>query len=112
NLLKWQLQVRDRRAVTTSGTGDRVGPTSNDGGDPSPIAAGLFANADRAPAPPETVGLRSPLWAAPKLCRTPRPSTRHRGLTDGDQSLARNLSLPRGRNPRPPRPALLKPCIA
>ena len=34
------------RATTTSGTGDRVDPTSNDAGDPNPIAA-LFANADR-----------------------------------------------------------------
>jgi len=34
------------RATTTSGTGGRVDPTSNDAGDPNPIAA-LFANADR-----------------------------------------------------------------
>jgi len=34
------------RAITTSGTGGHVDPTSNDAGDPNPIAA-LFANADR-----------------------------------------------------------------
>jgi hypothetical protein len=36
--------------ITTSGTGGRVGPTSNDAGDPSPIAV-LFADRGRAVAP-------------------------------------------------------------
>jgi hypothetical protein len=48
------------RATTTSGTGGRVDPTSNDAGDPSPIAA-LFANADHgAVAPAEAAALRFP----------------------------------------------------
>jgi len=67
-LLDRLFQVRVRRTVTTNGTGGRVDPTSNDAGDPSPIA-GLFANADPdhgAAAPVEaSAGLRSPLWAAP-----------------------------------------------
>jgi len=54
------------RAITTSGSGGgRSGSTSNDAGDPSPIA-GLFANAaaSDAVAVPETAALRSPLWTA------------------------------------------------
>jgi hypothetical protein len=50
--------------TTTSGTGGRVGPTSNDAGDPNPIA-GLLANADRAAAPDEAAGPRSQLLTAP-----------------------------------------------
>jgi hypothetical protein len=52
------------RAVTTSGTGGRVGPTNNDAGDPSPIA-GLLANADRAAGPAEAAEPRSLLLTAP-----------------------------------------------
>jgi hypothetical protein len=55
-------------ATTTSGNGgDRSSSTSNDAGDPSPIA-GLFANAVTAPdavAAPAEAALRCPLWTAP-----------------------------------------------
>jgi hypothetical protein len=55
--------------ITTSGTGGRVGPTSNDAGDPSPIAV-LFANADRGAAAPvdPTAGPRSLLSTPPSPC--------------------------------------------
>jgi hypothetical protein len=77
-------------ATTTSGNGgDRSSSTSNDAGDPSPIA-GLFANAAAAPdavaAPGETAALRCPLWTAPSPRRVPLPSTRRLGLADGDRS--------------------------
>jgi len=77
-------------AITTSDNGgDRSGSTSNDAGDPSPIV-GLFANAAAAPdaaAAPAAAALRSHLWTAPSPRWAPLPSTRHRGLTDGDRSL-------------------------
>jgi hypothetical protein len=50
--------------ATTSGTGGRVGPTSNDAADPSPIAD-FLANADHAVAPAETTAPRSGLLATP-----------------------------------------------
>jgi len=54
------------RAITTSGNGGgRSSSTSNDAGDPSPIA-GLFANAaaDAVAVPAEVIALRSLLWTA------------------------------------------------
>ena len=55
-------------APTTTGRRALLGPTSNDAGDPSPIAD-LFANADRAWAgPANAAALRSPLWIAPSPC--------------------------------------------
>ena len=46
-----QVQAIAIRAATTSGTGDRLGPTSNDAEDQSPIAD-LLAKADRGEAAP------------------------------------------------------------
>lgn len=61
-LINRLLQVRV--PATTSGTGGRVGPTSNDAGDPSPIAV-LDANADLAAAPAQTAEPRSRLLTSP-----------------------------------------------
>jgi len=82
------------RAITTSGTGGHVDPTSNDAGDPNPIAA-LFANVDRGVAAPvEATALHSPLWTVPRPRRAPSPNTRHLGSTDGDQSLLATSLFP------------------
>jgi hypothetical protein len=89
------LHVRLRRGATASGTGGRVGPTSNDEwgprpiGDPSPLASLLASAACGAAAVhvEASAGLRSSLWTTPNLRRAPLPSRRHRGLIDVDQSL-------------------------
>ena len=62
-----QVQTIAIRAATTSGTGDHLGPTSNDAEDQSPIAD-LLAKSDRGEAAPgEPAETRSRLLPAPCL---------------------------------------------
>ena len=62
-----RVQAIAIRAATTSGTGGRVGPTSNDAEDQNPIAD-LHAKADRGEAAPgEPAETRSRLLPAPCL---------------------------------------------
>jgi len=75
--------------LTTSGSGGRVAPTSNDAGDPRPIEdPSPLANADHGAVAlvDASAVLRSSLWTTPNLRRGLLPSTRHPGLTDVDQS--------------------------
>jgi hypothetical protein len=117
---KFAVQVRERRALTTSGIGGRVGPTSNDAEDQSqrerqiagPLASRAAHDADRGPvlvalgpsrnpelapgtacatATAPAAALRSSLWAAPLPDRVLLSSTRRCGLSDSDNSLF-NLS--------------------
>ena len=66
--LRWKRLLRFPPAITTSGSGDRVAPTSNDAGDQSPIGdPSLLADADRGAAAPVEVSAepRSVLSTAP-----------------------------------------------
>jgi hypothetical protein len=132
SLLNSQFRY-ERRALTTSDIGGRVGPTSNDAGDQSqregqiadPLASLVAHDADRGPvlvapgpsrnlelapgtacatATAPAAALRSPLWAAPLPDRALLPSTRRRGLGDSDNPLF-NLSYWGTRSVR-----LMQPC--
>jgi hypothetical protein len=75
--------------LTSSGSGGRVAPTSNDAGDPRPIEnPSPLANAEHGAVAlvDASAVLRSSLWTTPNLRRALLPSTRHPGLTDVDQS--------------------------